>query len=126
MEKVALRALARSIFEQVLADCSIERAFAQKVHSVPNGSSASRLLFGSHAVDFSAVEYLRIVAVGKASKNMLDSVLSRLPSMPACDIAGVVISPESLSPISGFQSFLGGHPFPNEASFAGARATISL
>ena len=126
MEKVVLHALARSIFEQVLADCSIEHAFAQKVHSAPNESSASRLLFGSHAVDFSAVEHLRIVAVGKASKNMLDSVLSRLPYIPTYDIAGIVIGPESLSPISGFQSFQGGHPFPNEASFAGARATLSL
>jgi hydroxypyruvate reductase len=71
--------------------------------------------------------HVRIVAAGKAAAPMLESLLTHLGLRPLCELAGVLIAqeaPNSLLP--GFQFFSGGHPYPSDASFAGARAVLSL
>jgi hydroxypyruvate reductase len=122
-----LQKLARTIFEQALADCSIERAFAQKMKVVTAGDGARELLFGENVVDLTHVKHVRIVAIGKASRTMLEALLPRLPHPAHYDLAGVLIAPsppQQLPP--GFEFFAGGHPLPDEASFAGARAVLAM
>ena len=118
---VVLMDLARTIFEQSLEDCSIERAFAAKLKT----HGDAMLLLGEHAVDFSKVKHLRIFAAGKASASMLSSLLKRLPLTGQYEISGVVIgtTPAQTPVIS---AFAGGHPLPNEASFAGAQTVLQM
>ncbi len=111
---------AREIFKQALADCSIERAMADRV-----SSRDGFLTIDDEAIPLAKLRHLRIIAVGKAANAMLQAVWRQLPPLPDCDIAGVVIAPEPPSQLpAGFQYFAGGHPQPNEASFAGARAAL--
>jgi glycerate 2-kinase len=127
LNRVSLQKLARTIFEQALADCSIERAFAQKMKVVTAADGASELLFGENVVDLTHVKHVRIVAIGKASRTMLEALLPRLPHPAHYDLAGVLIAPspsQQLPP--GFEFFAGGHPIPDEASFAGARAVLAM
>lgn len=119
-----LREMARSIFIQSLADCSVEQSFARLVRV---GDGGRRILIGDNeAIDLEQVRLLRIVAVGKASATMLAALLSCLKGLPQ-DVRGVLIAgeqPANLPP--GFQFFAGGHPLPNEASQAGARAALEM
>jgi hydroxypyruvate reductase len=122
-----LHEMARGIFRQSLADCSVEQAFARKV-SVASGEDGHRrlVIHGVEAVDLDRVKRIRIVAAGKAATAMLEAVLPHLSS-PECDLAGILIArelPLNLPP--NFQFFLGGHPLPNEASCAGARAALEM
>ncbi|MEO6910452.1 MAG: DUF4147 domain-containing protein [Edaphobacter sp.] len=123
---MALREAAKTIFKESLADCSIERAFERKVKST-TGHDGHRLLFlGDDAIDLDHVKHIRIIAAGKAAVTMLQALLSRLqPS--SCDLSGILMAPE-LPPnlVPGIQFFAGGHPFPNEASFAGAQAALTM
>lgn len=122
MTTAALREMARSIFLQSLADCSVEQAFARRIRV-----SGSRLLIDdSEAIDLERVKRLRIVGVGKASAAMLGALLGHLKGLPR-DVAGVLIAGEEPADLPlGFQFFAGGHPLPNEASQAGARAALDM
>jgi hydroxypyruvate reductase len=126
VREVGLRAVARSIFDQTLADCSIERAFMRKVKAASEVNTSARLLFGDHLIDFSPIRHIRVIAAGKAARSMLDALLTRLPKNPQCDLAGVLIAPDTSQLPPDFEFFPGGHPFPNEASFAGARAALAM
>ncbi|WP_348267249.1 DUF4147 domain-containing protein [Edaphobacter paludis] len=119
-----LREMARSIFIQSLTDCSVEEAFARLVRVSDSGRRV--LIGGSEAIDLEHLKHLRIVAVGKASATMLGALLNCLKGLPH-DVAGILIAgaqPANLPP--GFQFFAGGHPLPNEASQAGARAALEM
>ena len=125
LRESGLRAVARSIFDHTLADCSIERAFMEKVKAPSGADQSVRLLFGTHLIDFSSIKHIRVIAAGKAAKSMLDALLARLPGSTLDDVAGVLIAPD-VDARQGFEVFRGGHPFPNEASFAGARAALAM
>lgn len=119
-----LREMARSIFIQSLADCSVEQSFARLVRVSDGGRRIS--IGDNEAIDLEQVRHLRIVAVGKASATMLGALLSCLKGSPH-DVAGVLIAgeqPQNLPP--GFKFFAGGHPLPSEASQAGARAALEM
>ena len=127
LDSVVLNQLARTIFEQALEDCSIERAFAQKMKVVTAVDGTKRLLFGKNVVDLAHVKHVRIIAIGKASRTMLEALLPLLPLPAHCDLAGVLIAPappKELPPE--FEFFAGGHPVPDEASFAGACAVLAM
>jgi hydroxypyruvate reductase len=119
-----LKQLARDIFAGALADCSIERSFDRVLQT-----EGHRLfLDGSDIVDLDRLKRVRILSIGKAAAPMLQALLSRLPLPPSCDLQGVLIAPgerpQSLPATIKF--FPGGHPYPNEASFAGAAAALSM
>jgi hydroxypyruvate reductase len=122
----SLRDIARRIFDQSLADCSVEQAVAR--HVSVHGET---LHVGEETIDLGRVHRVRIVAVGKAARTMLVSMLQQL-SMPGhCNVAGVMIAPDEFDSVATklpriIQSFAGGHPSPNEASFAGARAALAM
>jgi len=120
-----LKEIARRIFEQALADCSIERAFDRVMRI--DGVGGRLFLGGESVVALDRVKRVRVVAVGKAGAAMLGALLARLRLAAACDLQGVLIAGERLRDLrAGFQFFPGGHPLPNEASFAGAAAALAM
>lgn len=121
-----LRDIARRIFAQSLADCSVEQAVARHV-----SVRGKTLRVGEETIDLGRVQRVRIVAAGKAARTMLVSLLQQLGLPSDCDLAGVMIAPDEPQSVSTklphkIQFFVGGHPSPNEASFAGARAALKL
>jgi glycerate 2-kinase len=113
---------ARAIFQQALADCDVEATMARHI-SAENGL----LQIGNETFKLESLRAIRIVAVGKAANGMLRGLWRQFPSLAHCNVAGVLISPERPSWLSDqFQFLAGGHPVPNAASFAGARAALDL
>ena len=123
-----LKQLALNIFTQALADCSIPRAFDRKLlhpHRRPQALSFSSTAKKSLALD--RLKRIRIVAAGKAAAPMLDALLARLTLPPSSDLAGVLIAPQRPQNLpASIDFFPGGHPSPNQASFAGASAALSM
>ncbi len=127
MQSATLNDIARAIYAQTLADCSVERAFARKVDVVAHGDNSMLRIDAEDVVSLDHIRRVRILSVGKASATMLEALLSRLRLSNSCDLAGVLIGrdrPQDLA--EGFQFFRGGHPFPDAASFDGARAALSM
>ena len=121
-----LRDIARTVFDQSLADCSVEQAVARHV-----SVRGETLRVGEQEIDLGQVQRVRIVAVGKAARTMLVSLLHQLSLPSRCDLSGVLIAPEESQSVAeklprGIQFFAGGHPSPNDASFAGARAALKM
>ena len=82
---------------------------------------------GRDTIALDRLTRVRIVAAGKAAAAMLTSLLTRLPLPPTCNLEGVLIAvaqPPNLP--ATIQFFPGGHPTPNQASFAGASAALSM
>jgi glycerate 2-kinase len=124
---------ARALFASAIRECSIERAMQRSIRISTTGDGVHALLLGSGApdavvrVDLTRCRRLRVLAVGKAANAMLEAVLSRLALPSEIDLQGIVIAPSLPSSLpEGFQFFHGGHPLPNDASFAGARAVLDL
>ena len=113
---------ARMIFTHALADCSVEQAVALRLY-IRDGS----LYIDGEVIDLSSLRRIRIVAVGKAANAMLPAVWRQLAPLSRINVAGIVIAPERSSQLpDGFHFFAGGHPSPNEASFAGAQAALEM
>lgn len=118
----ALREIARTIFQQALADCSVKKAIADAI-TVRDLTLHLR----EECFDLSQIEHIEILAVGKAAAPMLQAALAQLALAGQWKPRGVLIAPQPLSPMPPeFRYFAGGHPSPNEASFAGARAALDL
>ncbi len=119
-----LKQLARSIFAQALADCSIERAFDRLLQT-----QGDRLILDGHEiVALDRLKQVRILSIGKAAAPMLETLLARLPLPSSCELEGVLIAPgerPSNLPTT-IHFFPGGHPYPNQASLAGAAAALSM
>jgi glycerate 2-kinase len=95
---------AHTIFHQALAEANIPAAFARKLKSLPQADN------------------IYVIAVGKAALPMLDALHARVrftagiccgPTLPAQRIPGIAY-------------YVGGHPLPNEDSFASARSVLQL
>ena len=117
-----LKNVATEMFLRALEDCSIERAFSRAVRV-----DAGRLVVnGDVIVALDTITRVRVIAVGKAAVPMLDALL-RTVELPSGDVRGVLIAPKRPEHVpEDFAFFAGGHPSPNEASFAGARAALEL
>jgi glycerate 2-kinase len=117
---------ARSIFDKAIVDCSIENAFANKLFALDAGREG-QLHIDGEVIDLARLKHVRVIAAGKASIAMLQSLLDRMTLPRGCSLSGVLIAREMPAQLPvGFQFFLGGHPLPNAASFAGARAALDL
>lgn len=118
-----LKEIARRIFEQALADCSIERALDRTLRV----EGRRLVLAGESVVALDRLRRVLVVAIGKAGAAMLSALLARLPLSPPCDLRGVLIAGEKPTDLeAAIQFFAGGHPVPNAASFAGAEAALSM
>jgi glycerate 2-kinase len=100
---------ARSIFHHALAASSIPAAF-------------DRLDWKS--LSLGRYDRIYAVAVGKAALPMLDTLRSHLPHPLAGGVCCAPLLPEER--ISGVDYFAGGHPLPNQDSFASACRAVSL
>jgi hydroxypyruvate reductase len=122
-----LKEIARTLFAQALAECSIERAFERKLRVVADATGAHLLVEGGEAIALNRLRQVRVVAAGKAAAAMLNALLARLRLPTSCELKGVLIAPERPQNLPAtIQYFCGGHPVPNEASFAGAGAALKM
>ena len=122
-----LKEIARTLFAQALAECSIERAFERKLRVVADATGAHLLVEGGEAIALNRLRQVRVVAAGKAAAAMLNALLARLRLPTSCELQGVLIAPERpVNLPATIQYFCGGHPVPNEASFAGAGAALKM
>lgn len=121
-----LHATARDIFDHALQACDIGQAFDRHLHfegktlvrhPSPRLPSISQSLEG--------YKNIFIIAFGKAALSMLNALLARLPEK--MHIRGVCSAPEIPRKRNRhIRYFAGGHPLPNEHSFAAARAALGL
>jgi glycerate 2-kinase len=117
---------ASSIFQQALKACNIAAAFDRHLHF--EGKTLIRhpspLL---KPIPISLERYRRILVIsfGKAALPMLNALLDRLP--PKSRYRGVCSAPE-IPKKHGWRVryFAGGHPLPDEDSFAAAREALKL
>lgn len=127
LSRPTLKEIARSIFEHALADCSIDRSLDRIVSIATDAGNTRLILDGHDIVALNRLKRVRIVSAGKAAAAMLTSLLSRLPLPSSCDLQGVLIASERPQGLNtAIQYFHGGHPVPNDASFAGAAAALSM
>jgi glycerate 2-kinase len=122
-----LREIACGLFLRSLADCSIERAFADKVKRVSDDRGRKLLAIGEDTIDLEYIRRIRVIAVGKAASAMLQALLPSLQGLPRCDISGVLIAGDRPPGLPAeFMFFAGGHPTPNQASIDGAMAASEI
>jgi len=121
-----LHATATGIFTGAIAACSIASAFDRRLRFegtrlhrlVPDGS-------GPDTIDLSCYKRIFVIALGKAAGPMLEVLLERMKRR--LGMRGICCSnqlPRSRN--WRFRYFEGGHPVPNEDSFAAARAAMAL
>jgi hypothetical protein len=105
--------IARTIFAKALADCSIDRAFAQRMSIETAADGTARLVLGDSVVDLAGVAQVRVIAIGKAARTLLEAMLPRLPLPASCDVQGVLIAPAPPAQLPrGFRFFAGAILFP--------------
>jgi hydroxypyruvate reductase len=127
-QKVAeLKEIARDLFDGALAECGVERAFERKLRVVADALGERLEVEGVEPIVLDRLRRVRVVAAGKAAVAMLQTLLARLPLASTCELRGVLISSERPANLpAAIQYFCGGHPVPNAASFAGARAALAM
>src|SRR5664279_3836962 len=122
----ALHAAATEIFTGAVKACSIAQAFDRRIRF--EGNTLHRLLpdgTGPDSIDLSSYRRIFVVALGKAAGDMLEVLLERMKRRQG--LRGVYCSNQLPKRRNWrFRYFEGGHPLPNEDSFAAARATLAM
>jgi glycerate 2-kinase len=122
----ALHAEATEIFTGALEACNIESAFDRRlrfdqdtmIRLLPDGS-------GPDTINLASYRKIFVIAMGKAAGPMLTVLLNRMKRRQG--LRGICCSkylPKERN--WRFRYFEGGHPLPNEETFAAARATLAL
>src|SRR5208283_1634968 len=103
-----MREAARAIFQHVLAEASIARAFARHVECDRGVLRIREDLFDLHS--YSRV---LVVSLGKAGHTMAEALTGQV----GASLEGIVAGPTQPSAqVRGFRYFRGGHPTPNAES----------
>jgi Domain of unknown function (DUF4147) len=122
----ALHAEAKGIFFGALKACDIASSLDLRIQF--DGDLLHRLAADgsrSSTIDLSRFEDIFVVALGKAAGPMLDALLNRMKRRTG--LRGIYCSNQPPKErYRHFQFFEGGHPVPNEDSFAAARAALTL
>jgi len=122
----SLHTEAKEIFFGALKACDIASSLDRRIRF--EGDLLHRLTVDgerSSTIDLSTFREIFVVALGKAAGPMLDALLDRMKRRTG--LQGIYCSnqpPKSRD--SRIQFFEGGHPVPNEDSFAAARAALTL
>ena len=122
----SLHATATEIFTGAIKASSIASAFDRRIRI--EGNRLHRLLpdgSGPETIDISSYKRIFVIALGKAAAPMLEVLLDRVKRRRG--MRGIYCS--YLLPIKRswrFRYFEGGHPLPNEDSFAAARAALAM
>jgi glycerate 2-kinase len=122
----SLHAAATEIFTGALEACNIESAFDRRLRFerntlrrlIPEGS-------GPETINLAHYKRIFVIALGKAAGSMLEVLLDRMKRRQG--LRGICCSkylPKKRN--WRFRYFEGGHPLPNEESFAAARATLAM
>ena len=112
------RDVARDIFLRALKATTVAAAVERGVRCEQN-----TLLIAERAYDLGRYSEVCIVSIGKAGATMFDAIDALLP--PVLKRSAVVSAPASPQRMSSdVQYFCGGHPEPNAASVAAARAAV--
>jgi len=122
----SLHATATEIFTGAIKACNIASAFDRRIRF--EGNTLNRLLpdgSGPAFINLNDYKKIFVLALGKAAAPMLDVLLDRMKRRKG--LRGICCSnnlPRSRN--WRFRYFEGGHPVPNEESFAGARAALAM
>ena len=103
-----MRAAARALFRDVLAECSIARAFERQVEY---RRGVLRIADDLHNLD--AYRRVLVLSMGKAAHAMVEALTGQVGGRVEGIVAGATDPP---SQIKGFRYFRGGHPLPNADS----------
>jgi glycerate 2-kinase len=115
-----LKATARQIFQQTLGSIDIPNTMRTKL-----ARKGSVIRCRGKEFDLARYAKIRVIALGKASLAMAEGLVA--VCSPDFPLAGILVASAPLSrPLPGFEVFIGGHPIPNEQSFAAARAILKL
>ena len=121
-----LHKTATDIFTGALAACNIETAFDRRIRI--EGNVLYRLLpdgSGPETIDLAQYKRVFVIALGKAAAPMLDVLLDRVKRRKG--MRGICCTAQVPKKRNWrFRYFQGGHPLPNEESFAAARAALAL
>lgn len=121
-----LHTTAAEIFTGALAACNIPSAFDRRI--LFEGSKMHRLMpdgGGPMDIDLSAYKRIFVVALGKAAAPMLETLLDRMKRRQG--LRGICCAPQLPARRNWrIRYFEGGHPLPNEDSFAAARAALAM
>ncbi len=122
----SLHAEATEIFTGALEACNIESAFDRRIRF--ENSTMHRLLAdgsGPESINLLAYRRVFVIALGKAAGPMLDVLLDRMKRRKGLrGICCTKYPPKKRN--WRIRYFEGGHPLPNEDSFAAAKATLAL
>jgi hydroxypyruvate reductase len=121
-----LHATATEIFTGAIEACDIASAFDRRIRI--EGNVLHRLLpdgSGPDTIDLSHFKKIFVIALGKAATPMLEVLLDRVKRRKG--MRGICCSNQlPRSRDWRFRYFEGGHPVPNEDSFAAARAALNM
>src|ERR1039458_6262166 len=122
----ALHATANDIFTGAIKACNVASAFDRRIRF--EGNTLRRLIpdgSGPASIDLSCYKKIIVIALGKVAGPMLDVLLDRMTRRSG--LRGICCSNQLPASRSWrFRYFEGGHPLPNEDSFAGARAALAM
>jgi hydroxypyruvate reductase len=121
-----LHVTATEIFDGSIKACNIQSAFDRRIRF--EGNMLHRLLpdgSGPASICLSNYKKIFVIALGKAASPMLDTLLSRMSRR--LGLRGICCSNQLPKHRDWrFRYFEGGHPLPNEESFAAARAALAM
>ena len=122
----ALHATANEIFTGAIEGCNIASAFDRRIRF--EGNTLHRLIpdgSGPASIDLSKYKKILVIAIGKVAGPMLETLLDRMNRRKG--LRGICCSNQLPKTRNWrFRYFEGGHPLPNEDSFAAARAALAL
>jgi hydroxypyruvate reductase len=121
-----LHTTATEIFTGAIAACNIASAFDRRLRF--EGTTLHRLLpdgSGPATINLAAFKRIFVIALGKAAEPMLETLLDRMQRRKG--LRGICCTGQIPKRRNWrIRYFEGGHPLPNEDSFAAARATLAL
>ncbi|MGZ4822435.1 MAG: glycerate kinase type-2 family protein [Terriglobales bacterium] len=111
-----LRAAARQIFQEALAQSTIREAFARHVN---HDRGALRICDDLYSL--AAFDRVSVVSIGKGAQSMAEALVGQVGESFGGIVAG---STEAGTQLRGFRYFHGGHPLPNRESLGAGRAIL--
>ena len=122
----SLHATATEIFTGAIEGCNIATAFDRRIRF--EGKMLQRLIpdgSGPASINLSDYKRILVIAIGKVAGPMLDALLDRMTRRKG--LRGICCSNQLPKCRNWrFRYFEGGHPLPNEESFAAARAALVM
>jgi hydroxypyruvate reductase len=113
-----VKEVVQRVFREALAALDIPVILERKL-----ARHGSRICVGKSEFDLRRFEEVVAIAFGKASFSMAETLTGILA--PDFHVEGILVTPANPPrPIAGWEVFVGGHPVPNQASFAGGRAIL--